>query len=101
MKCSLKCSNEHLDGEPVARSMRSVNAKPLPCPFCGTEAVCKWDGPEAKPFFVRCERVGCPAYNSTQTFAEGDVALARWNQRVQMPPVSPERVAHLGGFAVK
>ncbi len=63
--------------------------------------MCRWDGPEAKPFYVRCERVGCPAHNSTQTFSEGDVALARWNQRVQMPPREPEPVARLGGFTSK
>lgn len=78
-----------------------MSAKPLPCPFCGAEAVCKFDGPEAKPFYVRCERAGCPAYNSSQTFADGEVALARWNLRAQMPPPNPEYVAHLSGFASK
>lgn len=77
----------------------SCRTIPLSCPFCGAEAVCKFDGREAKPFYVRCERVGCPAFNSTQTFAEGDVALSRWNQRVQMPPAYSERIAHLSGFA--
>ena len=72
---------------------------PLPCPFCGSEAVCRLDGAEAKPFYVRCERIGCPAHNSTQTFAEGDVALRRWNQRVQLPPPNPERVVTVSGFA--
>lgn len=63
--------------------------------------MCRFDGPEAKPFYVRCERVGCPAYNSSQTFAEGDVALRRWNQRVQLPPPTPMRVADVSGFATK
>lgn len=77
-----------------------MSAKPLPCPFCGAEAVCKFDGPEAKPFYVRCERVGCPAYNS-QTFADGEVALARWNLRAQMPPANPDPVADVSCFATK
>src|SRR5687767_7739750 len=79
----------------------SSRTKPLPCPFCGAEAVCKFDGPEAKPFYVRCEREGCPGCNSTQGFAEGDVALRRWNQRVQMPAQNPDCVADLSGFASK
>lgn len=79
----------------------SSKSKPLLCPFCGAEAVCRFDGPEAKPFYVRCERVGCPAHNSTQTFADGEVAMTRWNQRVQMPLANPERVAHIAGYASK
>lgn len=79
----------------------SCRSTPLPCPFCGAEAVCRFDGPEAKPFYVRCERLGCPAFNSTQTFAEGDVALRRWNQRVQTRPVNPDYVADVSGFASK
>ena len=73
----------------------------LPCPFCGAEAVCRFDGPEAKPFYVRCERVGCPAFNTSQTFADGEIALRRWNQRVQMPPEQPEKIADVSGFARK
>jgi hypothetical protein len=78
----------------------SSRTKPLPCPFCGVEAVCKFDGPEAKPFYVRCERVGCPGFN-TQSFAEGDVALSRWNQRVQLPAPNPDYEADVSAFASK
>ena len=79
----------------------SSKSKPLPCPFCGAEAVCRFDGPEAKPFYVRCERVGCPAYNTSQTFADGEVALARWNQRAQLPSANPDPIADVSGFASK
>jgi hypothetical protein len=88
-----------LDHVGAADSIRYMTAKPLPCPFCGSEAVCRFDGPETKPFYVRCERIGCPAHNSTQTFAEGDVAMRRWNQRVQIPPANTEFIANVSGFA--
>lgn len=59
------------------------------------------DGPEAKPFYLRCVRLGCPGNNATQTFAEADVAMAIWNRRVVTPPASPQRVADLWGFTKK
>jgi hypothetical protein len=72
----------------------------LPCPFCGSAAVARWDGPEPRPFYVRCSRATCPGHNSV-SFAEADVALAEWNRRVQLPPAKPDFVAHLGGFTTK
>lgn len=75
--------------------------KPLPCPFCGGEAAARWDGPEVRPFSIRCTRAHCPGCNTSVTFAEADVAMAEWNRRPQLPPARPEIVASLAGFATK
>ncbi len=73
----------------------------LPCPFCGAEAVPKWDAPESKPYYVRCSQPTCPGHNSTVTHAEADVAMDRWNRRAQMPPANPFSIACIGGFTTK
>jgi hypothetical protein len=73
----------------------------LPCPFCGTEAVPRWDGPEAKSFYIRCARPACPGHNPAVTFAEADVAMTEWNRRAQLPPPKPDPVHSLAGFTTK
>lgn len=74
---------------------------PLPSPFCGGAAVARWDGPKARAFSMRCTHATCPGCNVTQTFAEGDVAMAVWNRRAQMSPPVMNEVADVSGFAKK
>ena len=59
------------------------------------------DGPELKPCYVRCERAGCPWYNTGPTFSDGEVAMRRWNPRAQLPPPTAERAAIVSAFARK
>jgi hypothetical protein len=73
---------------------------PHPCPFCGAAAVAKWDGEEPRPFYVRCSHDTCPGANAVR-FADGDVALEKWNRRVQVPPQPGDRIGNLHGFTKK
>ena len=77
------------------------NATPLACPFCGSSALARWDGPELRPYYIRCSRAGCPGHNTSVTFAEADVAMTEWNCRAQLGPVDPQPVAHIAGFCTK
>ena len=55
----------------------------------------------ARPFQVRCSRVECPGFNLSQGYADPELALNEWNQRVQAPPRHPDRVGGIGGFTTK
>ena len=63
-------------------------------------AEARWDGPEAKPFCVRCTLATCPGF-TCQSYAEADVAMERWNRRVQLPPPNPDKIVDLVGFTKK
>lgn len=73
----------------------------LPCPFCGRPALARWDGPESRPFYVRCPERSCAGYNTSQNYADAEIAMARWNARVQLPPLTDDPIAELWGFTKK
>src|SRR5262249_52983617 len=75
--------------------------KPAPCPFCGAAAIGRADGPDCRPFLIRCSDPCCPGYNTSQSYADSEVALRKWNQRVQLPPSFEDPIADVWGFTTR
>lgn len=73
---------------------------PLSCPFCGAAAVARMDGPDCRPFSVRCSEPACPAADS-QGCAAPEVAMRRWNMRAPAPSSPTHPVADVWGFTKK
>lgn len=75
---------------------------PLPCPFCGSPAVGRTDGvADDHPFYVRCSRVGCPGFNTSQGHADPEAAMIAWNRRIQPAPAPSGAVGDVTAFATK
>src|SRR4051812_48529531 len=70
---------------------------PLPCPFCGSPATGRTDGPEPRPFVIRCSGTQCPGANAVG-YADPEAALTARNRRVQLSPQSPRPVCDVYGF---
>jgi hypothetical protein len=51
--------------------------KPLPCPFCGSEA--EWHG-ECEMIWIRCSNYECMAEQNGR-FDEPEEAVEAWNRR--------------------
>ena len=65
--------------------MKADEAKPLPCPFCGSEddvKVFSRISSGYKLYGIRCENKNCLVNAETVTFKTRDEAIAVWNKRV-------------------